>query len=77
MNYLIKFSEILYYFLFIINRQAPKISTFERKYSVNQGGDFELTCEVSGTPYPTVVWSIVSLFDNQYSDNITNYYLHS
>lgn len=40
--------------------QPPKISTLERKYSVVQGGDFELTCEVSGTPYPEVVWSMVS-----------------
>ena len=42
------------------NEQAPKISPLERKYSVVQGGDFELTCETSGTPYPTVTWSIVS-----------------
>lgn len=43
------------------NEQAPKISTLERKYSVVQGADFELTCEASGTPYPTVTWSIVRL----------------
>lgn len=38
---------------------------------MNQGGDFELTCEVSGTPYPTVVWSIVSLFAEDF-DTIAN-----
>lgn len=43
-----------------VNEQIPKISTFERKYSIVQGGDFELTCETSGVPYPTVTWSIVS-----------------
>lgn len=42
------------------NEQVPKISVFERKYSVVQSGDFELTCETTGTPYPTVTWSIVS-----------------
>lgn len=42
------------------NEQPPRISTLERKYSVVQGGDFELTCEATGTPYPTFVWSIVS-----------------
>jgi Immunoglobulin domain len=39
---------------------SPKIVPLERKYSVVQGGDFEVTCEASGTPYPTVTWSIVS-----------------
>lgn len=42
------------------NEQPPKIVTLERKYSVVQGGDFELTCESSGLPYPTLTWSIVS-----------------
>lgn len=41
------------------NEQPPKIVTLERKYSVVQGGDFELTCESSGLPYPTLTWSIV------------------
>lgn len=43
------------------NEQVPAISTLERKYSVVQGGDFELTCEATGSPYPTIVWSIVSI----------------
>lgn len=42
------------------NEQPPKISVLERKYSVVQGSDFELTCEATGSPYPTFVWSIVS-----------------
>lgn len=42
------------------NELPPKIVTLERKYSVVQGGDFELTCESSGTPYPTITWSMVS-----------------
>jgi Immunoglobulin domain len=41
------------------NEQIPKIVTLERKYSVVQGGDFELTCESSGLPYPSITWSIV------------------
>lgn len=41
------------------NEQPPTIIPLERKYSVVQGGDFELTCESSGTPYPTITWSIV------------------
>jgi Immunoglobulin domain len=42
------------------NEQIPKIVTLERKYTVVQGGDFELTCESSGSPYPTIEWSMVS-----------------
>lgn len=42
------------------NEQPPKISVLERKYSVVQGSDFELTCEATGSPYPAFVWSIVS-----------------
>lgn len=41
------------------NEQPPKISPLERRYSIAQGADFELTCEVTGTPYPTIVWTIV------------------
>lgn len=44
------------------NEQAPKISPLERRYSLTQGADFELTCEVTGTPYPTVTWTIVRFF---------------
>lgn len=42
------------------NEIPPAISPLERKYSVVQGGDFELTCEATGSPYPTITWSIVS-----------------
>lgn len=45
------------------SEQPPRISTLERKYSVVQGGDFELTCESTGTPYPTITWSMVSWFE--------------
>lgn len=40
---------------------APQISPLERRYSVAQGADFELTCEVTGSPYPTVSWTIVRM----------------
>lgn len=43
------------------NEIAPKISPLERRYSAAQAADFELTCEVIGTPYPTVSWTIVRL----------------
>lgn len=39
--------------------QTPRISVLERKYTVVQGSDFELTCEAAGVPYPTVTWSLV------------------
>lgn len=44
------------------NEVSPKITTLERKYLVVQGGDFELTCESSGLPYPEIVWSMVRAF---------------
>lgn len=52
------------------NEQIPKISALERKYSVVQGGDFELTCETSGLPYPTVTWSIVRLNKTVFCTNL-------
>lgn len=41
------------------NDQAPKIRSLEKKYTIIQGKDFEVTCEASGTPYPQVSWSSV------------------
>jgi Immunoglobulin domain len=41
--------------------EGPKITPLERKYTVVQGGDFELTCEASGSPYPTITWSMVNI----------------
>lgn len=43
------------------NEVSPKITTLERKYLVVQAGDFELTCESSGLPYPEIVWSMVRI----------------
>lgn len=54
------------------NEQPPKISPLERKYSVVQGGDFELTCEATGSPYPTFTWSIVSSSDFEAFYNFNN-----
>jgi hypothetical protein len=41
------------------NEVAATIQPLESKYTVTQGQDFEITCEASGSPYPTVVWSLV------------------
>lgn len=41
------------------NDQSPKIRSLEKKYTIIQGKDFEVTCEASGTPYPEVSWSTV------------------
>lgn len=38
----------------------PKIRTLEKKYTIVQGKDFEVTCEASGSPYPQISWSTVS-----------------
>lgn len=38
---------------------TPFIRDFEQRYSVMQGQDFTLTCEATGTPYPTVKWMMV------------------
>ncbi|XP_070509903.1 basement membrane-specific heparan sulfate proteoglycan core protein isoform X20 [Chironomus tepperi] len=36
----------------------PKIKPLEQRYTVIQGTDFEITCDTTGTPYPTVTWSM-------------------
>lgn len=38
--------------------KVPKIKEFERKYTIIQGQDFAIPCEVSGEPRPTVQWSL-------------------
>lgn len=43
-----------------VNEVPPRITPLERKYSIVQGGDFELTCEANGSPHPTIVWSMVN-----------------
>lgn len=42
------------------NEVAATIRPLEKKYTVVQSQDFEITCEVSGSPYPEVTWSYVS-----------------
>ncbi|KAL7036766.1 hypothetical protein ACKWTF_008935 [Chironomus riparius] len=40
------------------NEQPAKIKPLEQRYTVIQGTDFELICDTTGTPYPTVTWSM-------------------
>lgn len=42
-----------------MSRSVPVIRDFERKYTVQQGEDFSLTCEATGAPYPKIEWSMV------------------
>lgn len=40
-------------------QQAPTIKRFNELYTVIQGHDFSLICEVAGSPHPTVKWTRV------------------
>lgn len=44
----------------LFHRQPAKIKPLEQRYTVVQGTDFELICDTTGSPYPTVTWSMVS-----------------
>ncbi|XP_053695300.1 basement membrane-specific heparan sulfate proteoglycan core protein isoform X2 [Sabethes cyaneus] len=37
---------------------TPKIKPLDTKYTVTQGSDFTLFCEVSGNPFPTTKWTM-------------------
>lgn len=39
--------------------QPPKIVALQEQYMVVQGSDFSLTCDASGDPQPTIVWTKV------------------
>lgn len=39
--------------------QPPQIVALQEQYLVVQASDFSLTCEASGNPYPTIVWTKV------------------
>lgn len=39
--------------------QPPTIKPLQEQYLIVQGSDFSLTCEASGNPYPTIVWTKV------------------
>ena len=39
--------------------QPPTIKPLQEQYMVVQGSDFSLTCEASGSPYPTIIWTKV------------------
>lgn len=51
------------YFLFSI---APSVQRLPEENRVIQGHDFTITCDATGTPYPTIRWTKVheSLGDN-------------
>lgn len=36
--------------------QPLKLNKLEELYTIVQGSDYTLTCEASGTPYPTITW---------------------
>jgi hypothetical protein len=40
------------------NDQQPKIKPLEQRYTVIQGTDVELDCDVTGSPPPTIVWTL-------------------
>lgn len=58
-NKIIKKKVLIFANVFFF-RQAPKIKPIEQRYTVIQGTDFELICDTTGSPYPTVTWSLVS-----------------
>lgn len=39
--------------------QPPTIVPLQEQYMVVQGSDFSLTCEASGNPHPTIIWTKV------------------
>lgn len=39
------------------NREPPVVQPLNELYTVTQGTDFNLVCEVSGNPYPQVRWT--------------------
>ncbi|XP_041762389.1 basement membrane-specific heparan sulfate proteoglycan core protein isoform X4 [Anopheles merus] len=40
------------------NKVAPRVNPLNKNYVVLQGADFSLSCEATGTPYPTVKWTL-------------------
>ncbi|XP_049279689.1 basement membrane-specific heparan sulfate proteoglycan core protein isoform X5 [Anopheles funestus] len=40
------------------NRVAPRVNPLNKNYVVMQGSDFSLSCEATGTPYPTIKWTL-------------------
>lgn len=51
----------------------PVIVQLEESYTVDQGTDLSIPCEASGSPYPTIKWTMVGaqMAPNvQYNDNV-------
>uniref|UniRef100_A0A182W103 Basement membrane-specific heparan sulfate proteoglycan core protein n=1 Tax=Anopheles minimus TaxID=112268 RepID=A0A182W103_9DIPT len=40
------------------NRVAPRVNPLNKNYIVMQDTDFSLSCEATGTPYPTLKWTL-------------------
>uniref|UniRef100_A0A182JY83 Basement membrane-specific heparan sulfate proteoglycan core protein n=1 Tax=Anopheles christyi TaxID=43041 RepID=A0A182JY83_9DIPT len=40
------------------NKVAPRVNPLNKNYVVLQGSDFSLSCEATGTPYPTIKWTL-------------------
>ncbi|XP_035776536.1 basement membrane-specific heparan sulfate proteoglycan core protein-like [Anopheles albimanus] len=40
------------------NRIAPRVSPLNKSYMLVQGTDFSLPCEATGTPFPTIKWTL-------------------
>uniref|UniRef100_A0A182P409 Terribly reduced optic lobes n=1 Tax=Anopheles epiroticus TaxID=199890 RepID=A0A182P409_9DIPT len=40
------------------NKVAPRVNPLNKNYVILQGADFSLSCEATGTPYPTVKWTL-------------------
>uniref|UniRef100_A0A182QPA6 Basement membrane-specific heparan sulfate proteoglycan core protein n=1 Tax=Anopheles farauti TaxID=69004 RepID=A0A182QPA6_9DIPT len=39
-------------------RVAPRVNPLNKNYVVLQGADFSLSCEATGTPFPTIKWTL-------------------
>ncbi|XP_035902063.1 basement membrane-specific heparan sulfate proteoglycan core protein isoform X6 [Anopheles stephensi] len=40
------------------NKVAPRVNPLNKNYVVLQGADFSLSCEATGTPFPTIKWTL-------------------
>jgi len=63
--------------LFIFHSDKPQILSLEQNIVVVQGEDYSITCEASGSPYPSIKWAKVhdNLADNVHiSGNVLTIY---
>ncbi|XP_052863350.1 basement membrane-specific heparan sulfate proteoglycan core protein [Anopheles cruzii] len=40
------------------NKIAPRVNPLNKNYMLVQGSDFSLPCEATGTPFPTIKWTL-------------------